>query len=457
MPNQEHLKILEAGPDAWNKWRDENPNIRPDLSQMNFMNKNFNGFNFEKTIFNGSHLPGVNFENINLMGALFQACNLQGANFKKTSCVGASFLGARLDNTKFNGAILRSTSFKKAILQGVDLQEADLRGAILTGSSLEGALLKGSKLSGADLSTSSLSKLDLSNIDMTSAKCEMTNLSGVNLTNSTLRNANLEHATLSHSILSQTDFQGANLANSHFTKAKMKDVWFTSRQVTTDISPALTKEQVSNSIFLDQAVTVATSSVAKLSVRTLRSRRNLLVVASLLFVWTMGVRLINIVKNGVIKSTGITPEVCLIVLGVVGGFFLIQFLTLALEDYEAWKLTKTNVAIPDGKQVNIHYHREELIEFTRILRNYENKAHKRFWRLDIGLPLCLVALSIIGVWAIPPLVWWKTPQATGSIQMTSSSTRKAVKKPAAVKLLTKKLTTTESSNSTVESSPAKNK
>ncbi|MBL4690104.1 MAG: hypothetical protein JKY68_01350 [Rhodospirillales bacterium] len=29
--NQEHLDILKQGVDEWNKWRDENSEIRPDL------------------------------------------------------------------------------------------------------------------------------------------------------------------------------------------------------------------------------------------------------------------------------------------------------------------------------------------------------------------------------------------------------------------------------------------
>ena len=32
MANREHLKILKQGVDAWNKWRKENLEIKPDLS-----------------------------------------------------------------------------------------------------------------------------------------------------------------------------------------------------------------------------------------------------------------------------------------------------------------------------------------------------------------------------------------------------------------------------------------
>jgi hypothetical protein len=32
MANQEHLSKLEEGVEAWNRWRKEHPDIRPDLS-----------------------------------------------------------------------------------------------------------------------------------------------------------------------------------------------------------------------------------------------------------------------------------------------------------------------------------------------------------------------------------------------------------------------------------------
>jgi len=32
MANDEHVSLLKQGVDAWNAWRDENPDIRPDLS-----------------------------------------------------------------------------------------------------------------------------------------------------------------------------------------------------------------------------------------------------------------------------------------------------------------------------------------------------------------------------------------------------------------------------------------
>jgi len=37
MANEEHLKILNQRVEAWNEWRDKNPQITPDLSKANLI------------------------------------------------------------------------------------------------------------------------------------------------------------------------------------------------------------------------------------------------------------------------------------------------------------------------------------------------------------------------------------------------------------------------------------
>ena len=40
MPNEEHLKLLKQGVDAWNRWRHEHADTRPDLSTANLSTAN---------------------------------------------------------------------------------------------------------------------------------------------------------------------------------------------------------------------------------------------------------------------------------------------------------------------------------------------------------------------------------------------------------------------------------
>ena len=40
MADEEHLKILEQGVGAWNRWRKENPKVRPDLHRAKLVSAN---------------------------------------------------------------------------------------------------------------------------------------------------------------------------------------------------------------------------------------------------------------------------------------------------------------------------------------------------------------------------------------------------------------------------------
>ena len=101
--NPEHVEILKQGVKVWNKWREENPETKPDLS--------------------GAHL----------LGAILQRADLSGADL--------------------NGAFLR-----QAHLYGADLSKANLKNAILVGATLSKANLTGADLTGANLASCSMNE-----------------------------------------------------------------------------------------------------------------------------------------------------------------------------------------------------------------------------------------------------------------------------------------------------------
>lgn len=68
MANPEHLKILKQGVAVWNEWRQDNPQIRPDLSKAEVQ---------------GVELPEINFESTNLEGANMKRTMLYGTNFDR--------------------------------------------------------------------------------------------------------------------------------------------------------------------------------------------------------------------------------------------------------------------------------------------------------------------------------------------------------------------------------------
>src|SRR5579875_2382899 len=80
MANQDHLHKLREGVDVWNHWRQDHPQITPDLS-------------------------GAELTSANLRGANFTSTNLRDASLMRADLAGASFAGANLAGTSFSGAI----------------------------------------------------------------------------------------------------------------------------------------------------------------------------------------------------------------------------------------------------------------------------------------------------------------------------------------------------------------
>jgi uncharacterized protein YjbI with pentapeptide repeats len=73
MANDEHVALLKQGVNAWNAWRRENPDMRPDLSDAD------------------------------LEGADLSKANLEGANLRKANLSGVKLIAARLSEADLEG------------------------------------------------------------------------------------------------------------------------------------------------------------------------------------------------------------------------------------------------------------------------------------------------------------------------------------------------------------------
>jgi hypothetical protein len=104
MANEEHLAILKQGVEAWNRWRDENPDICPELRSASLARM---------------HLDGV---------------NLSRADLRDTNLTRALLCEADLTN-----AILHRTNFRRADLCQTDFHEADLYEVFFISTNLTGA------------------------------------------------------------------------------------------------------------------------------------------------------------------------------------------------------------------------------------------------------------------------------------------------------------------------------
>lgn len=181
MANTMHLAQLQQGTAAWNAWREEHPEIWPDLSEADLRQLDLSG----------SNLMRVNLRRANLM-----ACNLSGAYLSEAICSEASLLGANLSEAYLLEANLSRVNLTGADLRGAYLGRTNLRGAYLVGANLEGADLRGAYLAGANLSEANLTQATLTQADLQNANLSDTKLVGVNLMGARLLKTNLQGANL---------------------------------------------------------------------------------------------------------------------------------------------------------------------------------------------------------------------------------------------------------------------
>jgi hypothetical protein len=131
MADQEQLKLLSQGVEAWNAWRARHPEISPDLFEANLRRANLNRADLSEADLNRADLGRAN-----LIGANLSRADLIGANLGRANLIAADLLGA-------------------------DLSEANLGGADLSGADLSGALLNRAVLTETNLSKANIADCDV--------------------------------------------------------------------------------------------------------------------------------------------------------------------------------------------------------------------------------------------------------------------------------------------------------
>lgn len=180
MANAEHLAILQQGVEAWNRWRQQEHNLAPDLSHADLEDR---------------QLAEANLERTNLKRA-----NLRGANLRRANLDWANLIHACLSE-----AALREATFREAYLVDTDLHRADLSGADFNRAHLSEVNLSLANLDGADFTGALVSRLLLCEVDLTRvrgldamqhAKRSSLDLATLQLSNAALPDAFLKGAGL---------------------------------------------------------------------------------------------------------------------------------------------------------------------------------------------------------------------------------------------------------------------
>ncbi len=123
MASDRHLAQLLDGAAAWNRWRREEPLVRPDLQGLSLTLA-------QKQWGQTSGGP-INFAQSMLREADLRHATLIDADLSGAMLVGADLTGARLRNANMRNANLALVRFDGADLQGAQFSGADLSGADL--------------------------------------------------------------------------------------------------------------------------------------------------------------------------------------------------------------------------------------------------------------------------------------------------------------------------------------
>ena len=104
MANEEQLSILKQGVEVWNKWREENPDVKvnligANLSRANLIGANLSGANLGVADLSGANLSGASLENTWLNYSNLTEARLTGSNFSKARVGGTIFGDLFLDET----------------------------------------------------------------------------------------------------------------------------------------------------------------------------------------------------------------------------------------------------------------------------------------------------------------------------------------------------------------------
>ncbi len=210
------LELLRHDKEGWNQWRQESPQVCPDLRGMDLSGCDLAGINLRGAHLSGAKLRGTNLRHAHLTDADLSMSNLTDADLSCADLKSASLIGADATHANFRNACLN-----RAFLFSATLREADLSNVQFVDATLNRVDLRGANLSdirGHRVEMSSTGDAPPVFIGVPHPKAD---LSSANLQGASLRNANLRGALLSHACLRHVDLQEADLRNADLRGADL--------------------------------------------------------------------------------------------------------------------------------------------------------------------------------------------------------------------------------------------
>jgi uncharacterized protein YjbI with pentapeptide repeats len=200
------FRLLTIGPEAWNKWKKENPD----------RNLDFSGHKFEGVL--TANLHDLDFSGADISDAEFRSADLSRTNLSGVRGWGADFQGATLNESIFTEALLMRADLRGAVIQRTDFSRADMSEANFRTARGPYARFCGAEISKCDFSLSGLINADFTNSDAHGA-----DFSVASLTNANLTGARLTSAIFNESYLTDTDFTNAEVGMTLFCRVNLSN------------------------------------------------------------------------------------------------------------------------------------------------------------------------------------------------------------------------------------------
>jgi uncharacterized protein YjbI with pentapeptide repeats len=207
MANDEHVAILKRGVAAWNAWRNENPDICPDLRGADLTRSVAQ----ETQIDAMDHLPGTWMDFFRQVRGAALGLNLSKADLRQADLSFANLSKADLSEANLQAACATGANLFRAVFYDANLMEADLCCANLQEAILPQASLVEARLYKANLSKAKLLQANLMMANLNKAVLAGADLAGANLLNVNLSEADLTGANLQYAGVAGADFTGADL------------------------------------------------------------------------------------------------------------------------------------------------------------------------------------------------------------------------------------------------------
>ncbi|GMX64359.1 pentapeptide repeat-containing protein [Paenibacillus elgii] len=137
MIHGEHVEILKKGVKHWNKWRENNPDVHPNLRGVNFYDLEIE----YNCVYGEPHFESANFSNTDLSSSIIRDgiyinCNFSNSTLNYADLCFAYFSSCDFSNTSMRVAKIGSTHFNNCRFNSTDLSYASAEDTIFENTQL---------------------------------------------------------------------------------------------------------------------------------------------------------------------------------------------------------------------------------------------------------------------------------------------------------------------------------